>query len=162
MNGRKVLLLNASMNPIGEISKRKAILLALVRKKAEVLEYFDDNEFNLAVVKLNQYSPYAERANRIFCKKKVFIRDQFTCQYCSKQCTSDATIDHVLPRSRGGKSTYDNCVTCCFKCNQRKQNYLISEIGFKLLKDSYKLDSALIVDRRKIPKEWAPYIDYLF
>ena len=60
------------------------------------------------------------------------IRDKFECQYCG--ATSDLTIDHIVPLSRGGKSLFENCVTACKLCNSKKTNKLPNETGFHLKK----------------------------
>ena len=72
----------------------------------------------------------------VFTRRNLFKRDHFTCQYCGcRPGTSELTIDHVNPRSRGGTSTWENCVLACVACNHRKANRLPEEIGWKLLKD---------------------------
>ncbi len=67
-----------------------------------------------------------------FTRFNVFLRDSFSCQYCSgRYRTEDLTFDHVLPRSRGGRTTWDNVVTACQDCNLRKANRLVSECGMR-------------------------------
>jgi len=69
-----------------------------------------------------------------YTRKGVFKRDNLKCQYCGKFGTkSNMTLDHVIPRSRGGKNTYENVVTCCMPCNAKKGNFLVSELGWELL-----------------------------
>lgn len=68
-----------------------------------------------------------------FSRRNIFKRDRFTCQYCGKQPGSEElTIDHVLPRSRGGASTWENCVLACVDCNHRKANRTPNESGMHL------------------------------
>ncbi|MEZ5973777.1 MAG: HNH endonuclease [Planctomycetota bacterium] len=70
-----------------------------------------------------------------FSRRNLFLRDQNTCQYCGrKPGTKELSIDHVLPRSRGGLSTWTNCVLACVECNRRKANRLPEEVGMHLLK----------------------------
>ena len=70
-----------------------------------------------------------------FNRRNLFKRDRYACQYCGKQPRADElTIDHVLPRSRGGQSTWGNCVLACFACNHRKAARLPKEAGMKLHK----------------------------
>lgn len=65
-----------------------------------------------------------------FSRRNVFLRDQFTCQYCSKILPeSQLNLDHVLPRDKGGPTTWENIVTSCFRCNTRKANKLPQEVG---------------------------------
>ena len=71
----------------------------------------------------------------VFTRRNLFKRDHFTCQYCGcRPGTSELTIDHVLPRSRGGMSSWENCVLACVACNHRKADRLPEEIGWQLLK----------------------------
>jgi len=75
------------------------------------------------------------RQRLVFTRRNLFRRDNFTCQYCGcRPGTSELTIDHVNPRSRGGMSTWENCVLACVACNHRKAARLPEEIGWKLLK----------------------------
>lgn len=74
-----------------------------------------------------------------FSRKNLFQRDKFTCQYCGKQPGSkDLTIDHVQPKSRGGLSTWKNCVLACIKCNHRKADKTPKEAHMKLNKEPLK------------------------
>ena len=70
-----------------------------------------------------------------FTRKNIYLRDRSRCQYCGEHFTTrDLNLDHVIPLSRGGKSTWDNVVCCCLECNGRKGNMLPEEAGLKLLK----------------------------
>jgi len=80
-----------------------------------------------------------------FTRQNVFLRDHHTCQYCRKKFPEHKlNLDHVIPRDRGGKTTWENIVTSCVPCNTRKANRLPHEIGIKLLKEP------------KIPR-WRPF-----
>lgn len=86
-------------------------------------------------------------------KRNVFLRDQYTCQYCGKSyIQSKLTIDHVIPRSRGGATTWENVVTACNFCNIKKGDKLLSEAGMKLLKKPANPDGITFVKNLKIPK----------
>ncbi len=85
------------------------------------------------------YLPYYESLPQnevIFSRQNLFLRDQFTCQYCGKLLKNpkERTIDHVIPKSRGGKTVWTNVVLCCKKCNLKKGNRTPEEAGLKLLK----------------------------
>lgn len=86
------------------------------------------------------------RKRVIFSRRNLFRRDQFTCQYCGRQPGRDElSIDHINPRSHGGKSTWANCVVACLKCNKRKADRTIPESGLALI---------------RVPQEptWSPYL----
>ena len=81
-----------------------------------------------SVIALKEYIPAARRP--AFTRFNVFLRDAFACQYCSDRLpTHDLTFDHVIPRSRGGRTTWDNVVTACGSCNLRKGSRLPRECG---------------------------------
>lgn len=82
-----------------------------------------------------------------FTRRNLFLRDDFTCQYCGKHGTPDRlSIDHVLPRSRGGSTTWENCVLACVGCNARKADRTIKEAGLRLL-------------RPPVRPRWSPYLN---
>ena len=82
-----------------------------------------------------------------FTRRNLFLRDEFTCQYCGKKCNSDhLSVDHVLPRSRGGSTTWENCVLACVGCNARKADRTLKEAGFRLL-------------RPPVRPRWTPYLN---
>ena len=81
-----------------------------------------------SVVCLKRYAPTG--ANPAFTRTNIFLRDGFSCQYCSSK--HDLTLDHVRARSRGGRSKWNNVVTACSKCNRKKGHHLPEEIGMEL------------------------------
>lgn len=82
-----------------------------------------------------------------FTRRNLFLRDEFTCQYCGRKCSSDhLSVDHVLPRSRGGTTSWENCVLACVGCNARKADRTIKEVGFRLL-------------RPPVRPRWTPYLN---
>jgi 5-methylcytosine-specific restriction endonuclease McrA len=124
------LLLSTAFEPLKVISWKRAITLVFL-EKVEVLELYDriirSPSLQLAlpaVVKLLTTVP--RRPHRIkFSRQNLFYRDNFTCQYCQRPYPShQLTYDHVIPRSRGGKTTWTNIVTSCIPCNLRKGNHL--------------------------------------
>ncbi|HFD16612.1 MAG TPA: HNH endonuclease [Rhodospirillales bacterium] len=83
-----------------------------------------------SVVALRQYIPLQRRPP--FTRFNVFLRDRFTCQYCERQLpTQELTFDHLVPRSRGGRTTWTNIVTACAPCNLRKGDRLPEECGIR-------------------------------
>lgn len=82
-----------------------------------------------------------------FTRRNLFLRDEFTCQYCGKKCNSDhLSVDHVLPRSRGGSTSWENCVLACVLCNAKKADRTLKEVGFRLL-------------RPPVRPRWTPYLN---
>lgn len=87
-----------------------------------------DCEFNSPHIKTVRYS-----------RKSIYQRDKNTCQYCGKKCNKkEITLDHIVPRSKQGKSTWTNVVACCTNCNSNKRDKSLEELGWKLLKTPKK------------------------
>lgn len=90
------------------------------------------------VIVLTTYDGIGQRSV-VFSRKNLFKRDKYTCQYCGVQPgPEELTIDHVMPKSRGGGSTWENCVLACVECNKRKANRTPAEAGMKLRKTPKK------------------------
>jgi 5-methylcytosine-specific restriction endonuclease McrA len=95
------------------------------------------------VIVLTKYSGVPVRSIH-FTRRNLFRRDRNTCQYCGvRPGTAELTIDHVTPRSRGGKSSWENCVLACVKCNRRKADRAAHEVGMRLRKTP-------------VPPRWVP------
>ena len=131
-----ILLLNSDMTPISIISNRRGVKL-IYKGRVEMLEYDTNNPIlteNLSinrpkVIRLLEYSriPY-RRIN--LSKQNLFKRDGLKCVYCESD--DNLTIDHVVPRCRGGKNVWENLVTCCFRCNKKKGRKTPEESNMKL------------------------------
>lgn len=163
---RDILLLNASEEVLKVIDWRRAITL-LFTGKAEAPYNYDHNYviqttngvFELpAAIQLTEYVrvPYVSaRPSR----RNIMKRDKNTCQYCSCGLnTNNASIDHVMPRSRGGKHEWTNVVAACKKCNTRKGSRTPQEANMPLLKDPVKLDSSsahIDVKSKDIWRRWS-------
>ena len=131
-----VLVLNASCEGLHYVSLRRAVAL-LVAKKAELVEASERRirgaRIDLPeprVIRLLRYVFVPFKADRV-TRHKLLRRDG-RCQYCGRAGVA-LTVDHILPRSRGGGTTWENCVTACLPCNQRKDNRTPKEAGMKLL-----------------------------
>ena len=138
-----VLLLNNNLSYLTMISWKRAINLVL-KNKAEVVKYTEkvitNSEKTVSlkipkVIKLVYFIAKVSKAKMIYSKKVVFLRDNHSCVYCGSN--NKLTIDHLVPKMRGGKSTFDNTVTACFSCNNRKGNQTPEEAGLKLHKRPY-------------------------
>ena len=128
-----VLVLNASYEPINVCAARRAIVLVL--KGVAMTEEENGHFLHAArlavrlpsVIRLLEYRriPHQTRA---LSRKNILLRDRNTCQYCGEVLPAgELTLDHVVPRSRGGASTWENLVACCHPCNRHKGNQMPAE-----------------------------------
>lgn len=133
----RVLLLNASFEPLNVISLRRAVVL-LLREKADVVHdnpagiFFSSVHIQIQsplVIRLRHYVKIPYKSAVPLTRTALMQRDHHTCVYCGAKAD---TIDHVVPRSRGGEHTWENCVASCSSCNHRKADKLLSELGWKL------------------------------
>ncbi len=119
--------------------------------------------FNLPVPEVIVLSRYNKVPHRgvSFSRWNLFKRDGYTCQYCGRQPKRELlTIDHVVPRSAGGKSRWTNCVVACQSCNSRKGSYTVKEAGLSLNRAPIKpkWSPLLIVGERACRDSWAKFI----
>jgi 5-methylcytosine-specific restriction endonuclease McrA len=128
----QVLVLNATYEPINVCSLQRAIVLVL-KNKAEVLERAPRRLRSCSrsyptpnVIRLVYYVRVPRHESRKITRRAVFARDGYVCQYCGSP--SRLTMDHLVPRSRGGRSSWDNVVTSCAPCNVRKGDRLPAEV----------------------------------
>jgi 5-methylcytosine-specific restriction endonuclease McrA len=90
------------------------------------------------VIRLVKLVRNAFKAKVPFNKANIFIRDNYTCQYCEKKVNmKTGDLEHILPKSRGGKDTWENCVCSCRKCNNKKDDMTPREAGMRLLRNKY-------------------------
>jgi 5-methylcytosine-specific restriction endonuclease McrA len=133
-------VLNATFEPLHIVSVRRAVVL-LLKEKAEVIEATQARirSENLAldmplVIRLVYYVRVPHRLLLPLTRRTVLARDQYTCQYCGAQpAKGSLTLDHVVPRSRGGEHRWENVVSACIPCNQRKGGRIPREAGMTLL-----------------------------
>ncbi|HUZ04615.1 MAG TPA: HNH endonuclease [Acidobacteriaceae bacterium] len=129
-----VLVLNASYEPINICGARRALVLVL--KGVATTE--EERNFSLRAARINIPMPSVIRLleyrriphqTRALSRKNILLRDRNTCQYCGIVLTAgELTLDHVIPRSRGGQSTWENLVACCHACNRKKGNSMLHEL----------------------------------
>ena len=136
-----VLVLNASYEPINVCAARRAIVLVLkgVAMAEEVNGHVMHSTRSAmrvpSVIRLLEYRriPHQTRA---LSRKNILMRDRYTCQYCHRTLpSSELTLDHVIPRSRAGETSWENLVACCHDCNREKGNMLPHEAGVKLMRE---------------------------
>jgi len=139
---RAVLVLNQNYEPLNICNVRRAIVL-VIDGKAEILETHETTvnttrqQFPSPSVIRLVYLIRRPRPRVKLTRREVFIRDNFTCQYCGRQ-VNDLTIDHVIPRSRGGQHTWENLVSACKPCNHRKGGKTLSEAKMTLRQQPYE------------------------
>ncbi|WP_105566021.1 HNH endonuclease [Microbacterium halophytorum] len=132
----RTLVLNAGYEPLAVVSSKRALVLVM-NDKASVIERIEDDPVwgvndvfdRPAVILLTRYVrvPHARRTP--VSRRGVLRRDGSRCGYCGK---SASTIDHVMPRSRGGQDTWTNLVACCLRCNNIKSDRTPVEMGWEL------------------------------
>ena len=135
-----ILVLNATYEPVHVCASRRAIVLVLkgvAHAEEHSPHYLRAPSITLrvpSVIRLLEYRriPYQTRA---LSRKNILMRDRNTCQFCGRALpASELTLDHIVPRSRGGDSSWENLVTCCHPCNNRKGDRLPEEAGMLLLR----------------------------
>ena len=135
---RPVLVLNASYEPVHVCAVRRALVLivkgvAAAEEAGEGLIRSPSQSFEVpSVIRLLKYRRIPRQV-RAISRKNILIRDQYTCQYCNREFgAGELTLDHVVPRSRGGTNTWENLVASCLGCNNRKGDRLPSEASMTL------------------------------
>lgn len=129
------LVLNATFEPLCIIPTRRAAVLVLTDKAVPVQEgdgvFRSESRLLIApsVVRLTRFVKIPYRGDISLTRRAIFARDRSRCVYCSDPAT---TVDHVLPRSRGGRHVWENVVAACNRCNHRKANYTLTELGWRL------------------------------
>jgi len=133
-----VLVLNQSYEPLNICRVRRAVVL-VYRGKAEMLEngsgfiHSADSIFPLpSVIRLAYLIRRPRPSKKKMTRLEIFNRDRYTCQYCGKE-TRQLTLDHVIPRYRGGEHTWENVVSACIPCNRRKAGRTPKEAGMSLI-----------------------------
>lgn len=163
---RKTLLLDSSFYPIQMIDWKKALTLFFT-ERAEIVEHHLDVEIrstheSFKLPKVMRLFTKVGNVNIVkFNRLNVFYRDNFQCQYCGgKFARKDLTLDHVIPRSKDGKSEWTNIVSSCAPCNTRKADKLLKDLSFDLIKRPIepKWMSLFLIKlghkERRIWKEW--------
>lgn len=161
----QVLVLNASYEPLNITTWRRALVMVL-KGKAEGLEHDSSRWIRgdtmlPTVIRLRQYVrvPYKQLP---LTRRNLFHRDGHRCQYCGSSA-DQLSIDHVVPRSRGGLDTWENVTTACLPCNVRKGNRTPREAGMPLMGRPHRpLSSLRFEAARQISSgrhgEWAKYV----
>ena len=161
---RSALVLNATYEPLSIVSVRRAVCLVLA-DKADLL-HDDGTELHAArvsvpsplVIRLRYVVKVPYHRRTALSRRAVFARDSHRCQYCGDHADS---IDHVVPRSRGGLHTWDNVVAACRPCNVRKRDRMLKDSGMRLHLPptaphgiSWSIRAA-----GSVPDEWHTYLE---
>jgi 5-methylcytosine-specific restriction endonuclease McrA len=157
------LVLNATYEPLSVVSDRRAVVLVL-SDKADVLHESGDAMHSEhlsvpvpSVVRLRSFVrvPFQRRA--AISRRGVFLRDDGTCQYCGNRAES---IDHVIPRSRGGEHVWENVAAACRLCNLRKRDRTPDEAGMRLARRpaTPRELAWVVVAVGQVPEVWRPYL----
>lgn len=166
INNRHTLVLNSNYVPIGIIDSRTAFM-NVYAETVDLVSTYKDETFSSpnaqwaipSIIRTKRYVklPY-HRA--ILTKRNVFKRDGHKCVYCGKE-GSDASLtwDHIIPKSRKGKNTWENLVTSCFRCNNEKDNMTPDEMGWETPK-AYQPHYLVVLNSfiKNTPPDWQPYL----
>lgn len=132
----KVLVLNSDYTPLNVTNVFRGFVL-VNKGKAEIVKQSDKplyagiQEFvRPLIIRLLDYVKFRPRGVKI-SRQRLFARDKYTCVYCGSK--KNLTVDHILPKSRGGKNSWLNMVTCCQTCNRQKGDKTPEEVGYKML-----------------------------
>lgn len=144
---KEVLVLSSAYQPISKTSVEKAICLIYLGKAYSVKDSDRvlrsvSSEIKIPLVVVMPEAKYVKRRDIAFSKRSIFKRDGYTCVYCGEGAKDQLTLDHVIPKNRWEEirktrdiefalNSFENCVTACRTCNQRKSNHLLSELGWE-------------------------------
>ncbi len=164
----RTLLLTQGYEPIKIISWQRAMTL-LMLDKVDVVEEYDTEIrgtsmiLNVpAVVRLRKaFRRFAKPVK--FSRVNIYARDEYRCQYCGVKCSiSQLTYDHVIPRSRGGRTSWDNIVSCCYACNAKKANRTPAEAKMMLrstpARPTWMPAIQIRVSTKSVPDAWRDYV----
>lgn len=163
LNGN-VLVLNQDYQPLSVCNVKKSILLLLL-DKAELLH--EDTSRKIRTVRHKYDYPSVIRLRRyaripfkhiVLTRKNIVKRDSGRCQYCGT--SENLTIDHVIPKSKGGKDTWENLVTACTVCNHRKGNRTPREAGMPLRRTPFRPNHIIFLRdfHGQVDDHWKPYL----
>lgn len=180
-----VLVLNKSFFPVHVTSLKRAICMLYrgvakaVDEQYQSFDFHSWSELSAAmhqesiglvdkvirvprVILLSAYDHLPKRDIR-FSRLNIMIRDGYTCQYCSRRLKrSQLNLDHVIPRSRGGKTTWENVVVSCLVCNCKKGGRTPREAGLKILRKPFRPNAfplSMLISKRTLHEAWRPYLN---
>ena len=157
-------MLNATYEPLGVVSDRRALILVLNNRATMVedsgieLRYATGSLSLPAVIRLHKFVKIPYRHAVPLSRRAIFARDNNRCVYCGVTATS---IDHVIPRSRGGGHNWENVVSACHKCNHLKADKTLKELGWRLRSLPREPVGAAwrILGTGRADQRWVPYLE---
>ncbi|HEX6042951.1 MAG TPA: HNH endonuclease [Pyrinomonadaceae bacterium] len=164
-------MLNQTYEPLGTVSVARAVIMTI--KETVTVEELDGERVLRSarahfpvpsVIRRRDYINVRQRREASGMKRtRIYMRDKFRCQYCgAKKAASELTLDHILPRSRGGDNSPTNVVTACVQCNNRKGNRTPSEARMPLLTSQsalrVKLERVVLCHYAEARTEWRKYL----
>ena len=157
------LVLNATYEPLCVVSSRRAVILLLAGKAVAVESGNDElhsERLTLhvpVVVRLTRFVKVPYRAHVPLTRRAVFARDGGRCVYCAAPATS---LDHVIPRSRGGEHCWDNVVSCCRRCNHAKADRGLVELGWRMHRQPHAPTGPAwrVLGTGRMHPRWQPYL----
>lgn len=167
MTYKKTLLLNQGYQPIKALSWKRAICMYIL-EKVDILEEYEETisspsvEFKVPAVIRLKHQAKVEPMKIRFSRANIYARDKKTCQYCGEKFRpQNLTLDHVIPKSFGGKTAWTNIVSCCKDCNTEKANRTPQQANMRLVqRPSYPSVKTMYSDYLggNVPKEWNNWI----
>jgi 5-methylcytosine-specific restriction endonuclease McrA len=171
---QRTLVLDRSYRPHGIVSWKRAIILVFDERAEVVSEYDIDIRSPSTTIKmpavirlLHPIKKAASKSNGIkFSRFNVMARDGFECQYCgTKLPMTKLNYDHVKPRSHGGKTVWENIVTSCYPCNERKGDRTPEEAGMRLRRKPTRPTNlptigARVIWATRLPEPWIPWVEW--
>lgn len=165
---RDTLLLDQGYQPLKVIAWQRAVVLQMLGK----VELVNVHQWEIRTVAAAFPAPSVVRLIRRlrhrppfvrFSRENVYLRDSYQCQYCGKQCSnSELTLDHVQPRSRGGKTSWRNLVTACVTCNRDKGRLTPDEAGMPLRTEprrpKWLAPKILKINNQQLPESWRVFL----
>ncbi|HYG39793.1 MAG TPA: HNH endonuclease [Cytophagales bacterium] len=163
--GRKVLVLNQDFRAVTVCNVQRAFLLVYL-EKADLISEVPDHQLRSitatfpmpSIIRLRKYVNLPYRGV-VLTRHNIFKRDGLKCQYCGSP--DNLTLDHVIPKSRGGSSNWDNLITACKSCNSKKGDYIPEEISMVPFKRPFKPSFIMFLRdfSGNLQTDWMPYLE---
>lgn len=168
VDATRTLLLSQGYEPIKIISWQRAMTL-LMLDKVDIVEQYDTEIRAMSIVVkvpavIRLRKAFRRHTKPVkFSRVNIYARDGYRCQYCGARCTIDElTYDHVTPRSRGGRTTWENIVSCCYTCNANKANRTPGEARMALratpVRPGWIPSVQIRVSTKSVPDAWRDYV----